>query len=172
MNGGRGMTEHTTSTLKALSRQERFDFRLSRLLPKLSGRANRAVYRFSGGRVGGAKRGIPIGLLTMTGRRSGKSRTVPVMYLDDGTRFLVVASNGGFDAPPAWYVNLKADPRAAFRTRSGTAKVVARDLTDAERTDVWGRLVLHNPLWGAFQSCTERQTTVVALERSQPDGSV
>lgn len=160
------MAENQTSVLKGLTRQERFDFRLSRRLPKLTGRANRAVYRLSGGRVGGANRGIPIGLLTMTGRRSGKSRTVPLMYLDDDIRFLVVASNGGYDAPPAWYVNLKSDPRAEFRTRSGVVKVTARDLTDAERTDIWARLVRHNPLWGAFQSCTERVTTVVALERT------
>jgi F420H(2)-dependent quinone reductase len=161
------MAEQSPSSLKNLSRQERFDFRLSRAFPKLSGRANRALYRVSGGRAGGIKRGIPIGLLTVMGRRSGRPRTVPLMYLEVDSRFLVVASNGGFDAPPAWYLNLRALPTAEFRTRSGAVKVVARDLTETERASLWPRLVQHNPLWGAFQACTERQTTVVALERSE-----
>lgn len=160
------MAEEDTSVLSSLSKKEQFDFRLSRRFPKFVGRANRAVYRLSGGRIGGANRGIPIGLLTMTGRRSGKPRTVPIMYLDEGTRFLVVASNGGFDAPPAWYVNLRADPKAEFRTRTGAFKVVARELTGSDRTAVWDRLVRHNPLWGAFQACTERENTVVSLEKS------
>ncbi len=161
------MAERRQSVIKSLSPQERFDFRLSRAFPKFVGRVNRTVYRISGGRVTGAKRGIPIGLLTMTGRRSGKPRTVPLMYFEDEQRFLVVASNGGFDTPPAWYLNLVARPEAEFRTRSGAVKVVAHDLNDGEREDLWPRLVQHNPLWGAFQAFTERQNTAVALERSE-----
>ena len=163
------MAERNRGVLDGLSVQERFDFRFSRVLPKASGRANRAMYQLSAGRLGATHRGIPIGLLTMTGRRSGRQRTVPLMYLEDGTRFLVVASNAGFDAPPAWYLNLKAGPSAHFRTRSAEVSVTARDLTEAERSEVWDRLVEHNPLWGAYQSCTERRTTVVALERSKED---
>lgn len=153
-----------TEVLESLSPKERLDFRMSRRFPKLTGRANRMAYRLSGGRIGSSNRGIAIGLLSMVGRRSGKVRTVPIMYLDDGPRFLVVASNAGFDAPPAWYLNLQADPNAQFQTRRGTVKVVARELTPAEHAAEWDRLVSYNPLWGAFQRCTQRRTAVVALE--------
>lgn len=161
--------DHTV--VKSLTRQERFDFRLSRRLPKLSGRANRVVYRLTRGRVGGAKRGIPIGLLTVKGRRSGKSRTVPLMFRDDGDRFLVVSSNGGFDSPPAWYLNLSAAPIAEFQTRNGVHRVVARDLTESEHDAIWGSLATYNPLWAAFQSCTQRTTTIVALESIDESGA-
>jgi F420H(2)-dependent quinone reductase len=157
----------SASALQGLSRQEQFDFHLSRRFPKFSGRTNRFVYRLTGGHVGGTKRGIPIGLLTTTGRRSGKARTVPIMYLDDDSRFLVVASNGGFDRPPAWCLNLQADPQAEFRTKAGAVKVTACELTEAEQRELWDRIVQHNPLWGAFQSCTKRRTLVIALQRPQ-----
>lgn len=57
--------------------------------------------------------------------------------------------------------------RAEFLTRGGGVKVVAHDLNETERNDVWPRLVRHDPLWGAFPACNERQITVVALERSE-----
>lgn len=87
------------------------------------------------------------------------------MYLDDGDRFLVVASNAGLDPPPAWYLNLKANPVAEFRTRAGTVKVAVRDLEGEERASIWPRLVKHNPLYGAFQASTDRINAVVALDR-------
>lgn len=158
-------TDRLANAVKGLSRQERFDFRLSRRLPKMSGRANRFGFQLTGGRVGAVHRGMPVGLLTMTGRRSGKARSVTLMYLDDDARYLVVASNSGLDKPPAWYLNLKANPAAEFRTRGGAVKVAARDLDDEERASIWPRLVQHNPLYGAFQASTDRTNTVVALER-------
>jgi F420H(2)-dependent quinone reductase len=151
-------------TLTKLTRQERFDYRVMRRFPRLGVRSNRVVHRLSGGRIGGSKRGVPIGLLTTVGRRSGKRRTVPLMYMQDGDRFLVVASNAGLDAPPAWYLNLQADPEATFRPGSEPCQVRGRELSDAEQREVWGRMTSHNPLWGAFQECTARRTAVVALE--------
>lgn len=96
------MSERSASAEKGLSSQERFDFRMSRRFPKLCGRVNLLVYRLTGGRIVARHRNIPVGLPTTTGRRSGRLRTVPIVYLDDGARFLVVASNSGLDAPPAW----------------------------------------------------------------------
>jgi deazaflavin-dependent oxidoreductase (nitroreductase family) len=93
------------------------------------------------------------------------------MFREDGDRFLVVASNGGFDAPPSWYLNLRATPLAEFQTRNGVFKVVARDLTQSEHAGIWDSLTKYNPLWAAFQSCTERNTTAVALERIDASGA-
>jgi deazaflavin-dependent oxidoreductase (nitroreductase family) len=92
---------------------------------------------------------------------------VPVVYLDDGSRFMVVASNSGLDSPPAWYLNLRAHTEAQIRTRAGIEHVVAHELTALESEKAWPRLLKHNPMWGAYQSCTERPSAVVSLERIQ-----
>lgn len=150
-------------------RQLRAGQRFPALAPhflRYMGRVNRLAFRFSGGRVGGTLLGRSVGLLTTTGRRSGRSRTTPVVYFEDGLRYLVVASNGGFDRPPGWQLNLRANPEAGFRTRAGTEHLVARELTDSERQQVWPRLLAHNPLRGAYQSLTARQFAVFALERA------
>ena len=149
---------------RPLTRQEQFDLRLSRRLPKFLGRANRLVIRLSRGRFGSSKRGIPIGLLTTRGRRSGRPSTVPLMYLDDGGRYLVVAANSGLDRPPDWFLNLKANREARFQPDGRRRAVCARIVEGEERSQLWPRLVRHNPLWGAFQSYTQRETAVVSLE--------
>ena len=159
------------ATVTELTRQERFDYRVMRRFPRLGVRGNRAVHRVSGGRIGGSKRGVPIGLLTTVGRRSGKARTVPLMYMQDGDRFLVVASNAGLAAPPAWYLNLQAKAEATFRPRKEALPVRGRELSESEQRDVWERMTRHNPLWAAFQECTDRRTAVVALE-PVPDGAL
>lgn len=146
-----------------LTRSERIDLAVSRRLPAISRKLNVVAFKVSGGRVGGEKRGIPIGLLTVRGRRSGELRTVPLMYLLDGDRVLLVASNGGSDRPPAWWLNLRAAGVAEWRTRQGTSEVVTEQLEPRDHDAVWSRMVEHNPLWAAFQASTERRTSVVAL---------
>ena len=160
----RGSTASTHRTSPELSRQERFDLRLSRAFPKLAGHANRLLIRLTRGRLGSRKRGIPIGLLTSTGRRSGQPRTTPLMYLEAEDRYLVVAANGGYDRPPAWLRNLEASPEAQFELDGRRLRVQARVLDPAERARLWPRLIAPNPLWAGFQSYTERETTVVALD--------
>lgn len=161
----------TDSEAGSLTRQERFDLRLSRAFPKFLGRMNRLLIRLSRGRLGSSKRGIPIGLLTTRGRRSGRATTVPLMYLDDGERYLVVAANSGRDRPPQWFLNLKAHSAATFE-RNGTRRPVrARIVDEDERARLWPRLVRHNPLWAAFQSCTDRETAVVSLDPVLDDGT-
>jgi deazaflavin-dependent oxidoreductase (nitroreductase family) len=151
----------------ALTRAERFDGWLSRSLPRIGPRLHRFAYRATAGRVGGTKRGVPVALLTTTGRRSGEPRTTPVMVLADGERHLTVGSNAGFAPSPAWLLNLLADPRATLRLRGSELHVVARVLEGSERAACWERLIAHNPLYEDFQSRTARQTAVVALEPAQ-----
>ena len=94
-------------------------------MPRWVTRLHAWVYRRSGGRVLGRMGGQPVLLLQTTGRRSGQTHTTPVQYLADGDAFVVVASNAGARHPPAWYLNLRADPHAhidvgwAQRRRSG-----------------------------------------------------
>lgn len=163
-NGLDGLRELTPKEQNYFRRGRRMAVRFS-WGPALFSKANRGLFRLTGGRLGGALLGVPVALLTTTGRHSGRRRTVPVVYVDEGERFLVVASNNGFDAPPAWLLNLQVHSRAELQTRTGTERVVAHQLTDAEREAIWPRLLRHNPVWGAYQSCTERPFAVVALER-------
>ena len=148
-----------------LTRQERLDLAVSRRLPRLSARMNRWALRASRGRMGASKRGVPIVLVTTTGRRSGRPRTVPLMYMQDGPRLLVVASNSGFDPPPAWFLNVLAEPRVRVERDRDRFDAVAEVLPADEREALWPRLVAHNPLWAGFQSHTGRRLEVVALSR-------
>jgi F420H(2)-dependent quinone reductase len=169
------MTEPAAAGLEGLTRKQQNYFLRGRRMalrhpkngPRMFSNANRTVFRLTGGRFGSTLVGVPVGLLTTTGRSSGHSRTVPIIYLDEGSHFLVAASNSGFDAPPAWYLNLRADPSAEIRTRAGTSHVVARELAGPEREEAWRRLVAHNPFVVAYQSCTQRQIAVLALEQRQ-----
>jgi len=166
------MVDRDAGGLKSLTPKQqnyvRNGHRMAQRYPKgarLFSKVNRALFRLTGGRLGGAMQGVHVGLLTTTGRRSGRMRTVPVVHLDDGSRFLVAASNSGLDTPPAWCLNLRAQPNAEMHTRTGAERVVARELTESERDEAWGRLLEYNPILGGYQSCTERQIAVFALER-------
>jgi deazaflavin-dependent oxidoreductase (nitroreductase family) len=132
---------------------------------------NRVLIRLTAWRVGASIQGVSVGLLTTTGRRSGRPRTVPVVCLDDGSRFLVAASNSGLDSPPAWCLNLRAHPDAEMRTRAGAERVVAHELTGAEREVGWSRLRAYNPVLSGYQACTQRQIALFAFERPSRSAS-
>jgi deazaflavin-dependent oxidoreductase (nitroreductase family) len=147
-----------------LTRAERWDLKLNRALPRATARGHRWVLRLAHGRVASSKRGIPVGLLTTTGARTGRRREVPLMYLPDDGRYVVVASNSGQDRHPGWFHNLQADPNATFTVRGHVRNVRARVVTGEERAELWPRMVPHNPLWAAFQDLTDRETPVVSLD--------
>src|SRR5437867_5773224 len=70
------------------------------------------VYRLTGGAVGGKMFNGPVLLLTTTGRKTGKQRTTPLLYIEDGGNLAIVASSGGSDRPPTWWLNLRSNPEA------------------------------------------------------------
>ena len=166
--GGLSQVMSAQDPTAGLTDQERADFWFNRKHKKIPYLGHRLAFRLTGGRLGGSRRGVTCGLLTTTGRRSGRARTVPIMYLADGDRFLVVAANSGFDPAPAWYLNLLADPSATLRTARATFDVVARELTPDERDASWEKVVRFNPLYGAFQACTDRTIAVLSLTRRVP----
>jgi deazaflavin-dependent oxidoreductase (nitroreductase family) len=96
-----------------------------------------AIYERTDGRLGHRLLGVPTILLRTTGRKSGQERTSALVYARDGEDFLVVASNGGADRPPAWLLNLKAQPEVSFQLgrerRTATARPVHPDDADYER---------------------------------------
>jgi deazaflavin-dependent oxidoreductase (nitroreductase family) len=124
------------------------------------------MFRATGGRLGGRFGRAPILLLHHVGRKSGEHRVAPLLYLPDGDRFVVVASKGGVDRNPAWFHNLMANPDTEVEVpRQGRLAVRARKATDAERAELWPRLLEIYPTYAAYQRRTERQIPLVILER-------
>lgn len=120
------------------------------------------VFRRTRGRVMG-KFGLPVLLLTTTGRRSGLQRTVPLLYLEDRGTPLIIASNNGGPRNPDWYHNLVANPLVEVETRTGTHTMRAEPLHGEERRHRFGRIVAAADRYEKYQSRTSRVIPVVAL---------
>lgn len=132
---------------------------------KLMTVVNTFVFRVSGGRLGSRfLRGAPVGLLTTRGRRSGEERTLPLIYLADGERIVLVASKGGMPTHPAWFLNLEADPEVTFQTGSEPRAMRARRASAEEKAKLWGRLCAVYPDYDDYQARTDRDIPVVILE--------
>jgi deazaflavin-dependent oxidoreductase (nitroreductase family) len=133
-------------------------------LVELFWRFHRAVYRASGGRVGGRLGRLPVLLLTTRGRRSGVRRTVALTYLRMGAAYIVVASNAGDPSHPAWWLNLMARPEATVQVGPDEIAVAAREATGEEREGLWERIVGAEPSYQRYQERTSRRIPVVILE--------
>jgi F420H(2)-dependent quinone reductase len=123
-----------------------------------------AVFRVSGGRVGGHMRGMPVLLLTTTGRKSGKSRVTPLFYLVDDDAFVIVASNGGSDYVPAWWLNLQGNQDAEIEIGRTRALVKARKASPGERARLWPELTSRFPGYAQYETRTSREIPVVILD--------
>lgn len=125
------------------------------------------VYRVSRGRALGTVAGMPVLLLTTTGRRSGRARTTPLTYFRDGADLVVIASNGGADRPPDWWLNLQQGPRAVVEIGTDKLAVTARTASAAERERLWPGITATYSGYAGYQERTTRQIPVVLLT---PDG--
>jgi F420H(2)-dependent quinone reductase len=135
-----------------------------RLAMKYFARAHIWVYRRTNGRVGAKLLWFPAALITTTGRKSGRPRTTPTLYLDDGDRVILPASFGGRDADPAWYLNLESNPDVHVQIRSRHLDLRARDATDDERNRYWPRLIkMYPPYWG-YRQAADRAIPMVVCE--------
>jgi deazaflavin-dependent oxidoreductase (nitroreductase family) len=123
------------------------------------------LYRWSGGRVGGRLMGLPVLLLTTTGRKTGRPRTTALMYLPRGDDFVVIASVLGEPRHPAWWRNLEAQPEASVQVGRGRHAVRARRAEGEERAELWIAVTEKVPDYDAYQSRTTRRIPVVVLER-------
>jgi deazaflavin-dependent oxidoreductase (nitroreductase family) len=106
----------------------------------------------------------PIVLTTLTGARSGKKRYVPVMRVEHGGKYAMIASKGGTPEHPAWYHNVKANPTVTLQDGAETATFVAREVTGAERDEWWERAVAAYPPYADYQTKTDRVIPVFVLE--------
>jgi deazaflavin-dependent oxidoreductase (nitroreductase family) len=123
------------------------------------------IEQFRAARGGGQFEGRPLLLLTTTGARSGQPRITPMMYIADGDRLLVVASNAGAPAHPDWYHNLVAHPQVGVEIAGETYAATASVLEGAERERMWAMIVAQYPFFAEHQAKISRQIPVVALER-------
>ena len=129
------------------------------------GRSHRLVYRATRGRLLNRVAGMPVLLLATTGRRSGKRRTTPLTYFERGDDLVVVASNGGENAPPAWWLNLRAEPRATVTIGRDDHSVLAREATAEEHAELWPRITATHPGYAAYARRTTRPIPIVVLRR-------
>jgi deazaflavin-dependent oxidoreductase (nitroreductase family) len=123
-------------------------------------------YRATDGEEGHEWQGTQTLLLTTKGRRSGEERTTPLIYGRSGDDYLVVASKGGADAPPAWYLNLQASPDVDIQVKGDRFKVRARDATPDEKPEMWKTMTAEWPAYDEYQEKTDREIPVVVLERA------
>jgi deazaflavin-dependent oxidoreductase (nitroreductase family) len=137
---------------------------MNRRLIRLVSASHSFLYRATGGSVGARMRGAPILLLTTTGRTSGKARTTPIMYLADGGRYVIVASNGGSDRHPGWWLNLRRDSRATVRIGAKAHNVRARQAEAEEKARLWPLLTAMYGEYDRYQQATSRDIPVVVLQ--------
>ena len=134
-----------------------------RRLFKLVVNIHAAVYRLTGGRVGVSIGGMRMLILTTTGRRSGKAHKVPLGYIMDGGRYVVIASYGGSNRNPDWYLNLVRKPQALAQVRGYRISVTARTADAAARERLWTQLVAKAPIYQKYQDRTTRQIPLLLL---------
>ena len=124
-------------------------------------------YRETGGEVGHVWReGSTILLLTTKGRKTGQPRTTPLIYAEDGDRYVIVASKGGAPQHPGWYENLAKDPDVELRVRDDVFAAHARTAEGEERERLWAKA---NEVWRHYDEYakkTDREIPVVVLERA------
>jgi deazaflavin-dependent oxidoreductase (nitroreductase family) len=128
---------------------------------------DKLVLRLSGGRRSLLPRAVPGMVLTTTGRKTGKRHATPVLYLEDGGRYIVVASNYGNRKHPGWSYNLVAEPRASVQMGDRSFDVTARRATPEEFERYWPRLVRMWPGWKTYRTMTDREFRMFVLEPTQ-----
>lgn len=122
------------------------------------------LYRVSGGRIGGRVNGMPVLLLTTTGRKSGEPRTRALTYFPRDAASIVVASFLGEPRHPDWWLNLRRNPVATVQRGRDVARVRAREADGAERERLWQEITASVPDYAEYQSRTKRRIPVVLLE--------
>ncbi len=131
----------------------------------LRGQEHVERYEATDGEEGHDWQGSQVLILTTTGRRSGSERKTPLIYGEHDGDYLVVASKGGADDPPAWYLNLRDDPSAQIQVRGDRFPVRARDATPEEKPELWRVMTSVWPAYDESQEKTDREIPVVVLSR-------
>jgi len=136
---------------------------------RLFGRLHARLYKRLGGRfVDSVGLGRKVLLLTTTGRKSGKPRTTPLVYMPHGNDFIIYPSNGGKESPPAWWLNLQTTPAATVQIGKTHHQIQARPATPDEHAQLWPKAESYNPHWRNYAQTVSRQIPLVLLEGHSP----
>ena len=127
------------------------------------------LYENSGGTQGLTLRdtGLPVVIVTNRGARSGKVHKTPVMRVEHGGRYAMVASKGGAPDHPLWYYNVRANPLVELQDGPRKQDMIAREVGGAEREGWWERAVAAYPPYAEYQQRTTRQIPVFVLEPAE-----
>ena len=137
----------------------------TKVIIKWMSRINTWAYKATKGKVGGKfLKGAPVALLTTIGRKTGEPRVSPLLYLREGNRVILVASQGGAATNPMWYLNLKANPKVTVQIKDEVLTLTARDATETERTEYWPKLTAMYSSFDDYQSWTDRVIPVVICD--------
>jgi deazaflavin-dependent oxidoreductase (nitroreductase family) len=138
-------------------------------ITKLFLAANVGLFRATGGKIGSSMFGGSVLLLTTKGRKSGRVRTVPVMYFDEGADKVVIASAGGSPVHPAWYNNLSQNPEVTVEVKGRTYQARAEVVKGADRERIWQKVIAAQPRFAGYASKTQgREIPVVVLKDTGP----
>ena len=124
---------------------------------------HKVLYRATRGVVGRRLVDNDMLLLTTTGRSTGKPHTVPLLYLSDDDRLVVIASYGGRDHHPEWYLNLRSTPDVTVELPGGRRHLTARTASAEERGELWPRVLNAYHGYAVYESRTDREIPVVIL---------
>ncbi len=133
----------------------------------LLGENHAKVYRETNGETGYLWNGVPTLLLTMTGRKSGQKRTIPIIYRQVGDKYVIIASKGGSATHPAWYLNILDDPHVEIQIKGDIFSATTRTAESPEREELWAEAVSAWPNYDLYQSRTTRLIPVVVIERDR-----
>ncbi|GAC1597379.1 MAG: nitroreductase/quinone reductase family protein [Acidimicrobiales bacterium] len=136
------------------------------LILKTMNTVHRTVLKVSGGKLGWNAGSMPVLELTTTGRKTGQARSVMLTSpLQEGTTIVIVASRGGDDVHPAWFLNLRDNPEVEVSYKGEPKrKMTARVATPEERTRMWPRVTATYKGYAGYQTKTEREIPLVLLE--------
>lgn len=122
-----------------------------------------ALYRRTGGAIGGMLAGRPMLLLMTIGRKSGQERATPISYYPDGDRYILIASNGGAPRHPQWFFNLLANPQAKIQVQKKIIEVTAKQADPEERQRLWSLITEKYQNFADYQERITREIPVVIL---------
>lgn len=139
---------------------------MDRWLLRLTTRAHRAIYLATRGAIGSRLFWIRILLLNHVGRKTGEIRKTPLLYVEKGDDWVIVASNAGSDKHPAWLHNLADRPKARIQVGREEVEVNWRKATADEAELLWRKLTRAYPFYPAYRRKANREIPLVVLERA------
>lgn len=122
-----------------------------------------SLYRSTHGKFGGRVQGLEVLLLTTIGRKTGKKHTTPLGYFIDGDNYVITASNAGFDAHPAWFHNLRANPHVTLEVKDRKIEAQAEIAKSEKRATLWSQLISIAPGYANYAKRTSREIPLVIL---------